>query len=109
MGGNVMSKKKIDACKTLKKELQASHDVIAETIMFWECKMNEVIERMNEAEELPNWHPNKEDAYHELNLEMQFILKKLESEEGEIDLLEERTNRLLADKLFKQFKRVDGN
>jgi hypothetical protein len=104
-----MSKKKTDACKTLKQELLASHDIIAETIRFWECKMNEVIERMNEAEELPDWHPNKEDAYHELNLEMQFILKKLESEEGEIDLLEERTNRLLTEKLFKKFKRVDGN
>jgi len=41
-------------------------------------------------------------------MDMQFILKKLESEEKEIDSLEEKTNRLLADKLFRKFKRVDG-
>jgi hypothetical protein len=104
-----MGKKKTDACKTLKQELQASHDIIADTIVFWEGKMDAVIEGMNEAEEMQDWHPNKEDAYHELNLEMQFILKKLEAEESEIDLLEERTNRLLADKLFKKFKRIDGD
>jgi len=104
-----MNKKKTDACKTLRQELQASHDVIEDTIIFWESKMDYVIERMNEAEEIPDWHPDKEDTYHELNLEMQFILKKLEAEESEIDLLEERTNRLLAEKLFKKFKRIDGN
>ena len=104
-----MGKKKTDACKTLKEELQASHAIIAETIVFWEGEMDKVVERMNEAEEIPDWHPNKEDSYHELNLEMQFILKKLEAEESEIDLLEERTNRLLAEKLFKKFKRIDGD
>jgi predicted nucleic acid-binding Zn-ribbon protein len=104
-----MGKKKTDACKTLKEELQASHDIIAETIVFWEGEMDKVVERMNEAEEIPDWHPNKEDSYHELNLEMQFILKKLEAEESEINLLEERTNRLLAEKLFKKFKRIDGD
>ncbi len=40
---------------------------------------------------------------------MQFILKRLQNEEREIDTLEEKTNRLLADKIFKKFKRVDGN
>jgi len=39
---------------------------------------------------------------------MQFILNRLQKEEKEIDNLEERTNRLLADKIFKKFKRVDG-
>ena len=85
-----------------------NHKVIEETIIFWESKMNEVIEKMAEADQLPDWHPDKENIYHELNLEMQFILKKLESEEKEIDSLEEKTNRLLADKLFRKFKRVDG-
>jgi predicted nucleic acid-binding Zn-ribbon protein len=104
-----MSKKKTNACKTLRQELLASHDVIEDTVIFWESRMDDIIQRMNEAEEIPDWHPNKEDTYHELNLEMQFILKKLEAEESEIDSLEERTNRLLAEKLFKKFKRIDGN
>ena len=85
-----------------------NHNVIEETIMFWENRMNGVIDEMGQVDQLPDWHPDKEDSYHELNLEMQFILKKLESEEKEIDSLEEKTNRLLADKLFRKFKRVDG-
>ena len=32
---------------------------------------------------------------------MQFILTKLEAEEREIDLLEEKPNRLLAEAIFK--------
>jgi hypothetical protein len=84
------------------------HNVIEETVAFWEDRMNTVIDKMSEADQLPDWHPDKEDTYHELNIDMQFILKKLESEEKEIDSLEEKTNRLLADKLFRKFKRVDG-
>ena len=40
---------------------------------------------------------------------MQFILKKLELEEREVSLLEDKTNKLLAQKLFKSFKKVDGD
>lgn len=103
-----MNKKKTDSQKTLRQILMENHHVIEETIMFWENRMNGVIDEMGRVDQLPDWHPDKEDSYHELNLEMQFILKKLESEEKEIDSLEEKTNRLLADKLFRKFKRVDG-
>jgi len=104
-----MNKKKTGTQKTLRQELMEKHNVIEETVIFWEDKMNAVIDKIAEVDELPDWHPDKEDAYHKLNVSMQFILKKLESEEKEIDSLEEKTNRLLADKLFRKFKRVDGH
>jgi uncharacterized protein YbcC (UPF0753/DUF2309 family) len=103
-----MNKKKTGLQKTLRQELMEKHNVIEETVVFWEDRMNTVIDKMSVTDQLPDWHPNKEDSYHELNMDMQFILKKLESEEKEIDSLEEKTNRLLADKLFRKFKRVDG-
>ena len=107
-----MNKKNPDgeraAIEGFHQKLIESHHIIDDTICFWEDKMNDVIEEMNRAEEIPEWHPDKEDTYHNLNLQMQFILKKLESEEQEIESLEEQTNRLLADKIFKKFKRIDG-
>jgi len=105
-----MNKKNEHPQKTVKEQLQESHDLIEESIAFWEEQMNVVIKKMEEAEQYPDWHPQKtEEAYHSLNLDMQFILKRLQNEEQEIDSLEEKTNRLLADKIFKKFKRVDGS
>jgi len=102
-----MNKKKtalsnLNEVKALREEIKESHLLIQDTIQFWQSKMDDVIEKMNTADSIPDWHPKKEDAYHELNLEMQFILQKLEAEEREVDLLEEKTNRFLAAKLFKK-------
>ena len=105
-----MNKKNKKPQKTIKEQLQESSRIIDESIAFWEEQMDVVIKKMDETEEYPNWHPQKtEEAYNELNGDMQFILKRLQNEEREIDTLEEKTNRLLADKIFKKFKRVDGN
>lgn len=105
-----MNKKNKKPQKTIKEQLQESSRMIDESIAFWEEQMDVVIKKMDETEEYPNWHPQKtEEAYNELNGDMQFILKRLQNEEREIDTLEEKTNRLLADKIFKKFKRVDGN
>jgi len=105
-----MNKKNKKPRKTIREELNESHDLIHESLAFWEEQMNVVIKKMDEAEKYPDWHPeNTEEKYHKLNLDMQFVLKRLENEEREIDKLEEKTNRLLADSIFKKFKRVDGN
>ena len=107
-----MNKKNPDgeraAIECFHQKLIENHHIIENTICFWEDRMNDIIEEMNVAEEIPEWHPDKEDTYHKLNLEMQFVLKKLEADEQEIESLEEKTNRLLADKIFKKFKRIDG-
>ena len=105
-----MSKKNKKPRKSIKEELQESSRMIDHSIAFWEEQMDVVIKKMDEAEQYPDWHPQKtEEVYHQLNLDMQFILKRLQNEEREIDTLEEKTNRLLADKIFKKFKRVDGD
>ena len=105
-----MNNKNKEPQKTIKEQLQESSRMIDQSIAFWEEQMDVVIKKMDETEEYPNWHPQKtEEAYNELNGDMQFILKRLQNEEREIDTLEEKTNRLLADKIFKKFKRVDGN
>lgn len=105
-----MNKKNKEPRKSIKEELQESSRMIDQSIAFWEEQMDVVIKKMDETEEYPDWHPEKtEETYHRLNLDMQFILKRLQNEEREIDSLEEKTNRLLADKIFKKFKRVDGN
>jgi hypothetical protein len=101
-----MNKKKTAKCKlneanTLRDEIRESHSIVEDTIGFWQTRMEDVIDEMEISEQIPDWHPNKEDIYHKLNLEMQFILTKLEAEEREIDLLEEKTNRLLAEAIFK--------
>ena len=103
-----MNKKNQQPQKTVREQLQESHNMIEESVAFWEVQMDKIIQLMNDTGEYPDWHPNKEDIYHQLNLEMQFILNRLQKEEKEIDSLEERTNRILADKIFKKFKRVDG-
>ena len=102
-----MNKKKtaisnLKEVKALREEIKESHLLIQDTILFWQSKMDDVIERMNASDSIPDWHPKKEDVYHELNLEMQFILTKLEAEEREVDLLEEKTNKFLAAELFKK-------
>jgi len=105
-----MNKKNEHSQKTVKEQLQESHNLIEDSIAFWEEQMNVVIQKMDEAEKYPDWHPEKtEERYHDLNVEMMFLLKRLQNEEKEIDNLEEKTNRLLADKIFKKFKRVDGS
>tara|TARA_R100000742_G_C4229836_1_gene51664 strand:+ start:174 stop:503 length:330 start_codon:yes stop_codon:yes gene_type:complete len=105
-----MNKKNKEPQKTIREQLQESHDLIENSIAFWEIQMDEVIRKMDRTEEFPDWHPSKtEEEYNNLNVEMQFILKRLQNEEREIDTLEEKTNRLLADKIFKKFKRVDGS
>ena len=50
-----------------------------------------------------------ESSFSQLTAEMQFVLKRLESEEQEVIRLEEKTNKLLAQKLFKSFKKIDGD
>jgi hypothetical protein len=102
-----MNKKKtaisnLKEAKALREEIKESHLLIQDTIIFWQSKMDDVIERMNASDSIPDWHPKKEDVYHELNLEMQFILTKLEAEEREVDILEEKTNKFLAAELFKK-------
>ena len=102
-----MNKKKtavsnLKEVKALREEIKESHLLIEDTIVFWQMKMDDVVDKMNKADNIPDWHPEKEDVYHELNLEMQFILSKLEAEEREVDILEEKTNKFLAAELFKK-------
>ena len=47
-----------------------------------------------------------ESSFTQLTTEMQFVLKRLENEEHEVIKLEEKTNKFLAQKLFKSFKNV---
>jgi hypothetical protein len=93
---------KLNEVKALREEIKESHLLIEDTIAFWQRKMDDIVDKMNKADNIPDWHPKKEDVYHELNLEMQFILSKLEAEEREVDKLEEKTNKFLAAELFKK-------
>ena len=107
-----MNKKKSKQAKDLipkeKKEmLLKSHALIHETIRFWESRMDFIVQEMEEAENMPDWMPDKEMTYHALTNEMEFIVSKLAGEEREIERLEENTNKLLAEMLFVSFKKMD--
>ena len=107
-----MNKKKSKQAKDLipkeKKEMiLKSHALIHETIRFWESRMDFIVQEMEEAENMPDWMPDKEMTYHTLTNEMEFIVSKLAGEEREIEKLEENTNKLLAEMLFTSFKKLD--
>jgi len=77
-----MNKKNKEPQKSVKEQLQESSRMIDNSIAFWEEQMDVVIKKMDEAEQYPDWHPEKtEEVYHKLNLDMQFILKRLQNEE----------------------------
>ena len=107
-----MNKKKSKQPKDLipkeKREmLLKSHALIHETIRFWESRMDFVVQEIEEAENMPDWMPDKEMTYDVLTREMEFIVSKLGGEEREIERLEEDTNKLLAEMLFVSFKKID--
>ena len=107
-----MNKKKPKRAKDLipkeKKDIiLKSHALIHETIRFWESRMDFIVQEMEEAENMPDWMPDKEMTYHALTNEMEFIVSKLAGEEREIERLEESTNKLLAEMLFVSFKKMD--
>jgi hypothetical protein len=107
-----MNKKKSKQAKDLipkeKREmLLKSHALIHETIRFWESRMDFVVQEIEEAENMPDWMPDKEMTYDVLTREMEFIVSKLGGEEREIERLEEDTNKLLAEMLFVSFKKID--
>ena len=107
-----MNKKKPKRAKGLipkeKKEmLLKSHALIHESIRFWEARMDFIVQEMEEAENMPDWMPDREMTYHTLTKEVEFIASKLEGEAREVDRLEESTNKLLAETLFASFKKID--
>ena len=66
-----MNKKNKKPRKSIKEELQESSRMIDQSIAFWEEQMDVVIKKMDEAEQYPDWHPQKtEEVYHQLNLDM---------------------------------------
>ncbi len=91
--------------------LQEQHDVIRNSIDFWEERMDSVVNRMNEMDSNQNLYSEEqlESSFTQLTQEMQFVLKRLECEEHEVIKLEEKTNKFLAQKLFKSFKKIDGD
>jgi hypothetical protein len=91
--------------------LAGQHNLIQSSIDFWEERMDYVVDKMNELDGSQNLYSQEqlENSFNKLTTEMQFVLKKLESEEKEVCLLEDKTNKLLAQKLFKSFKKVDGD
>jgi len=91
--------------------LQEQHDVIRNSIDFWEERMDSIVNKMNELDSNQNLYPEEqlESLFNQLTQEMQFVLKKLECEEHEVIKLEEKTNKFLAQKLFKSFKKIDGD
>ena len=91
--------------------LQEQHDVIRNSIEFWEERMDSVVNKMNELDTSQGLYSEEqlESSFNTLTQKMQFILKRLESEEQEVLRLEEKTNKLLAQKLFKSFKKINGN
>ncbi len=84
-----------------------SHALIHESIRFWEARMDFVIRKIEEVENMPDWMPDKEMTYHTLIEEMELIVSKLTGEEREVERLEEDTNKLLAEILFSSFKKLD--
>ena len=54
-----MNKKNKKPRKSIKEELQESSRMIDQSIAFWEEQMDVVIKKMDEAEEYPDWHPEK--------------------------------------------------
>jgi hypothetical protein len=95
----------------VREHLVEQHSLIQNSIDFWEERMDSVVDNMNELDSSQNLYSEEqlEGAFNKLTTEMQFILKKLELEEREVSLLEDKTNKLLAQKLFKSFKKVDGD
>ena len=95
----------------VREHLVEQHSLIQSSIDFWEERMDSVVDNMNELDSSQNLYSEEqlEGAFNKLTTEMQFILKKLELEEREVSLLEDKTNKLLAQKLFKSFKKVDGD
>jgi len=95
----------------IRQYLVEQHDVIRNSIDFWEERMDSVVNRMNELDSNQNLYSEEqlESSFSQLTSEMQFILKRLECEEGEVVKLEEKTNKFLAQKLFKSFKKIDGD
>ena len=91
--------------------LLEQHDVIRNSIDFWEERMDSVVNRMNEADSNQSLYSEEQldSVFTQLTQEMQFILKRLENEEREVIKLEEKTNKFLAQKLFKSFKKIDGD
>ena len=76
-----MNKKKPKQAKDLipkeKKDiLLKSHALIHETIRFWESRMDFIIQKIEEAENMPDWMPDKEMTYHALTEEMEFIVSR---------------------------------
>ena len=91
--------------------IQEQHDVIRNSIDFWEERMDSIVNKMNELDSNQDLYSEEqlESSFSQLTDEMQFILKRLEGEEQEVVKLEEKTNKLLAQKLFKSFKKIDGD
>ena len=65
--------------------------------------MNDIINEIEVTEELPDWIPDRECKYAELTEQMEFIVSKLQQEEKEAEALQDTTNKLLAEGLFKKF------
>ena len=95
----------------IRQYLLEQHDVIRNSIDFWEERMDSIVNRMNELDSNQNLYSEEqlESSFTQLTTEMQFVLKRLEGEEHEVVKLEEKTNKLLAQKLFKSFKKIDGD
>ena len=95
----------------IRQYLLEQHDVIRNSIDFWEERMDSIVNRMNELDSNQNLYSEEqlESSFTQLTTEMQFVLKRLENEEHEVIKLEEKTNKFLAKKLFKSFKKIDGD
>ena len=87
--------------------LRKSHALIQETVFFWEERMNDIVDEIEVIEEFPDWMPDRECKYAELTEQMEFIVSKLQQEEKEAETLQDTTNKLLAEELFKKFKKID--
>ena len=82
----------------IRQYLLEQHDVIRNSIDFWEERMDSVVNRMNEADSNQSLYSEEQldSVFTQLTQEMQFILKRLENEEHEVIKLEEKTNKFLA-------------
>ena len=67
----------------IRQYLLEQHDVIRNSIDFWEERMDSIVNRMNELDSNQNLYSEEqlESSFTQLTTEMQFVLKRLEGEE----------------------------
>ena len=74
-------------------KLSSKIDIILESIIFWETKMEKCFAECDEIEE-NQWLPDLDEKISTVRKEMQLILNKIHAEERELDILDESIAKL---------------